>query len=241
MPTLTASSDRLMQLMQLVASAQKPVSVHELAEASGLPPSTLYRHLQCLCHWGVIQPTSSSGNYCAGPIALQMALNFQQHDTLAVQAMPEIQRLSRATNETAALMVATRQQVICVAMVESSQALCCSFSPGKGQPLVRGASALSLLAFMPPKQSQETLENLLPPNEHATLKAILETVRQQGYAQTDSVIDAGVWGVSVPLLAARKLLGTLTLMAPSVRVHGRQTMLIEQTRRSARSISHYIE
>ena len=237
MPSLTASSDRLMQLMQLVASAQKPVSVHELAEASGLPSSTLYRHLQCLCHWGAIQSAGSSGNYCAGPIALQMALNFQQHDTLAVQVIPELQRLSRATNETAALMVATRQQVICVAMAESSQALCCSFSPGKGQPLVRGASALSLLAFMPAKQSQETLNIMLPQSEHVALKEKLEAVRQQGYAQSDSVIDAGVWGVSVPLLVARKLLGTLTLMAPSLRAQERQMVLIEQTRRSARSIS----
>lgn len=241
MPTLTASSDRLMQLMQLVTSALKPVSVHDLTEASGLPSSTLYRHLQCLCHWGVIQPVGSSGHYCAGPIALQMALNFQQHDTLAVQSMPEMQRLSRATNETAAVMVATRQQVICVAMIESSQALCCSFSPGKGQPLVRGASALSLLAFMPKKQSQEALDALLPTNEQGALKAMLETVRQQGYAQSDSVIDAGVWGVSVPLLAERKLHGTLTLMAPSVRIQGRQNMLIEQTRRSARTISNYLE
>ena len=241
MQKLSASSDRLLQLMQLVASAQKPISVNELADASGLPLSTLYRHLHCLSQWGAIQATGESGHYCSGPIALQMALNFQQHETLTMQAMPEISRLSRISNETAALMVATRQQVICVAMIESSQALCCSFSPGKAQALVRGASALSLLAFMPEKHSQKTLNALLPRAEHAALEATLRQVRAQGYAVSDSVIDAGVWGVSAPLLVERKLLGTLTLMAPSVRAIANEARFIIQTQHAARRISNYLD
>ena len=236
-----SSSDRLLQTLQLIACAREPVSARELAQQLDFPLSSLYRHLLCLSHWGLVQSVGSSGNYCVGPMGLQLAMNFQQNDTLAIQAMPELQRLARASNETTALMVATRQQVICVAMIESQQALCCSFSPGKGQPLVRGASALSLLAFMPSAQSQATLDAMVPQSEHAELLATLEAVRKQGFAQTDSVIDAGIWGVSVPLLVSRqKALGTLTLMAPSERVGERRGNLIEQTRQAARTISNYL-
>lgn len=237
MHKITASSDRLMHVMQLVSSAKKPVSVAELAELSGLPLSTLYRHLQCLNQWGVIQSVGNSALYCAGPLALQMALNFEQNDSLSAQAMPELQQLARASDETAALMVATGYQVVCVAMVESSQALCCSFSPGKGQALLRGASALSLLAFMPQTQSQATLNVLLGKAEHAAFNATLAKVREQGYAQSESMIDVGVWGVSAPVLVGKKLLGTLTLMLPSMRAQQHPERLIMQTRHAARKIS----
>ena len=236
-----SSSDRLLHLLQCIVSSPRPVSAKELVASTGMPMSTLYRHLQCLTHWGVVTTTAGGGHYCAGPMGLQMALNYQQNDTLATHARPEMQRLARVSNETSALMVATGRQVICVAMVESQQALCCSFSPGKGHPLVGGASALSLLAFMPLAQSKETLAALLPASEHAALKAQLDTVRKQGYAVSDSVLDAGVWGVSVPLLFGRsRLFGTLTLMAPSVRAHNRKEVLIEQTRQAARTISAYL-
>ena len=232
--------ERLLHLLQCVVSSPRALSAKELVSATGIPMSTLYRDLQLLLCWGAVTTTAGGRRYCAGPLGLQMALNYQHNETLTTHAMPEMQRLARVTSETSALMVATGRQVICVSMVESQQALCCSFSPGKGHPLLRGASALSLLAFMPREQSQGTLEALLPANEHAALHAQLDAVRKQGYAESDSVLDAGVWGVSAPLLVQGRLLGSLTLMAPSIRAHNRKGMLIEQTREAARRISVYL-
>ena len=236
-----SSFERLLHLLQCIAASPSPLSAKELVAMTGMPLSTLYRNLQFLVCWGAVTTTAGGRRYCSGPLGLQMALNYQQNNTLAMLAMPEMQRLARVTSETSALMVATGRQVVCVSMVESQQALCCSFSPGKGHPLLRGASALSLLAFMPREQSQETLDALLPANEHAAQHRQLESVRLQGYAESDSVLDNGVWGVSAPLLVGQgRLLGTLTLMAPSIRTHDRKELLIEQTRQAARRIGVYL-
>ena len=241
MNSFNSSSDRLLHTLQQIASSSVPLAARDLSVALDLPQSTLYRHLHCLTHWGLVQPVGNSGRYSAGPMGLQLAMSFQQHDTLAVQALPELQRLARSSNETAALMVATGQQVICIAMIESQQALRCSFSPGKGQPLVRGASALSLLAFMPAEQAQSTFDALVPAAEQPALQASLQAIRLQGYAISDSAIDPGIWGVSAPVLVSgKKLLGTLTLMAPSARVRDCKDALIEKTRKAARTVSNYL-
>ena len=131
MNSFNSSSDRLLHTLQQIASSSVPLAARDLSVALDFPQSTLYRHLHCLTHWGLVQPVGNSGRYSAGPMGLQLAMSFQQHDTLAVQALPELQRLARSSNETAALMVATGQQVICIAMIESQQALRCSFSPSK--------------------------------------------------------------------------------------------------------------
>lgn len=197
MPILSSSSDRLLQTLQLVAASPQPLSAKDMAQQLALPPSTLYRQLTHLSQWGLLQ-AGADGAYHAGPLGLQLAMGFQRHNTLAAQARPEMQRLARLSNETVALMVATRQQVICIEMMESQQALRCAFAAGKGQPLARGASALALLAFMPAAHSQATLDSMLPPQEHEALRQTLAEVRRQGYATSDSAIDAGIWGVSAP-------------------------------------------
>ena len=192
MPILSSSSDRLLQTLQLVAASPQPLSAKDMAQQLALPPSTLYRQLTHLSQWGLLQ-AGADGAYHAGPLGLQLAMGFQRHNTLAAQARPEMQRLARLSNETVALMVATRQQVICIEMMESQQALRCAFAAGKGQPLARGASALALLAFMPAAHSQATLDSMLPPQEHEALRQTLAEVRRQGYATSDSAIDAGIW------------------------------------------------
>ena len=130
MPILSSSSDRLLQTLQLVAASPQPLSAKDMAQQLALPPSTLYRQLTHLSQWGLLQ-AGADGAYHAGPLGLQLAMGFQRHNTLAAQARPEMQRLARLSNETVALMVATRQQVICIEMMESQQALRCAFAAGR--------------------------------------------------------------------------------------------------------------
>ena len=66
----------------------------------------------------------------------------------------------------------------------------------------------------------------------------LDAIREQGYAVTDSEVDAGVWGVSVPIFQrANQAVASITLMAPSTRAAQRPEALIEMTVAAARRIS----
>lgn len=235
------TTDRALQILQLIALSSEPLAVRQIAEQTGLPLSTLYRHLSTLIRCGLVLEIGSSKRYSVGPLSLQLSLNFHEHNTLAIQSRPEMHRLAMSSNETVGLLVATHFQVICIDMIVSRQLLQCVFSPGKGAPLHRGASAWALLAFMPQEQRNTALECCVPPEEHGQLLELLDEVRNQGYAESSSQLDEGVWGVSAPLLLpSGKLQGVITLMAPYERISEQRKRLTQLTTDAARRISSYL-
>jgi DNA-binding IclR family transcriptional regulator len=76
----------------------------------------------------------------------------------------------------------------------------------------------------------------------ARLGKELDAIREQGYAVTDSEVDAGVWGVSVPIFQrANQAVASITLMAPSTRAAQRPDALIEMTVAAARRITSKLQ
>lgn len=227
--------ERAFLILQQIAAAPTALTVRGLAATLDMPLSSTYRHIAVLMRWGLVVELGQTGRYTAGPLCLQLSMQFQDRNALVLQARPEMVRLAESSGETVALMVATHYQAICIDMIESRQTLRCAFAPGKGQPLSKGATAMTLLAFMPESQRQVALEAYPHPDGEA---ALLEQVRQQGYAESDSMLDPGVWGVCAPLLAgAGRLAGALTLMAPSGRGHQDRDRLISLTLWAANRIS----
>lgn len=226
--------ERAFLILQQIASAPAPMTVRVLAKSLGMPLSSTYRHVGTLLRWGLVVELGTSGRYTAGPLCLQLSMHFQDRNQLVLMARPEMVRLAENSGETVALMVATHYQAICIDMIESRQTLRCAFAPGKGQPLSKGATAMTLLAFMPEAQRQIALD-AYPPCDG---RIPLETVRRQGYAESDSLLDPGVWGVCAPLLVDRgRLAGALTLMGPSDRASRDRSRLIDLTLKAAGKIS----
>jgi len=234
------AGERMLYLLTLIAQQGRPLSVVELAEASGLPTSTLYRQLALLKSWGFVQETI--GNYMPGPACLQLALGFDQTSWLMREALPEMRRLSEKTNETIGLMVVAHEQMVCLDMIESRHSLRCAFVKGKALPLFFGASAKSLLAFLSSPHSEiilrEAVESeVLSAEQRDELEREIIQIRSQGYAISSSEVDEGIWGISAPLLVGKdKLLGTLTLMAPISRAKAQTQSFIQHTRQSAARI-----
>jgi DNA-binding IclR family transcriptional regulator len=104
-----------------------------------------------------------------------------------------------------------------------------------------GASAKSLLAFLPQALQTRLIEEHMSQTQEClpTLHEELAQIRKNRYATSDSEVDLGVWGVSVPLISDNERLeGTITLMAPSMRVGSREAELISLTKKAAMRISN---
>lgn len=234
-------SERTLYVLAVLARHGEPLSVAELAVKTGLAPSTLYRQLALLKRWGFVQETD--GEYAPGPTCLQLAWGFDQTSYLAHEALPDMTALSERTNETVGLMVAVHDQVVCIDMVESRLPLRCTFTKGKGLPLLHGASAKALLAFLPNAQRQIILRGIAGgagPDaiDSQALSLELEQIRRNGHAISAGEVDDGVWGISVPILPhVGKLMGAITLMAPITRVEHRRQSLTDLTVETAQRIS----
>lgn len=232
--------DRALVVLATLAQQGHPLTAMELMRKTGLSQSTLYRQLHALKRWGFVLEVE--GRYAPGPLSLQLALGFDMASHLAQQARHDMLVLAQQSQESVGLIVAVNGQAICIEMVESRQALRCSFEKGRSVPLEKGASAKCLLAHLPEAARDAALGAArpgLPQSElQSELLAELGAIRQAGFAVSDGEVDAGVWGVSVPLFAmGKQAVGALTLMAPSVRIQGKHSPLIQMTVVTAARIS----
>jgi DNA-binding IclR family transcriptional regulator len=233
--------DRVLHALTAVARAGRPVPAKQIAAEIGAPLSTVYRLLTSLKKWGLLQEHSNSGLFEPGPTGVQLAWGFDQNAQLITQSRDEISALVQRTGESVGLLVPINDHVVCLAMVESDQPLRCSFARGRAHPLTKGASAKALLAYLPQPRAEALIAGCTgnDPQAAGKLRAQLEDIRQKRYATSESEVDLGVWGVSAPLIAdSGRLEGTITLMAPLVRIAGRESELAQLTRAAADRISY---
>jgi len=239
------SGERVLQVLACVARAGQALSARELAAQTGIPLSSLYRQIAMLKKWGLLQEhvhnglAAQSGLYEPGPMAVQLAWGFDHHSHLMQQAREEMQQLLERSGESVGLLIYLHGQVICLDMLESPQALRCSFTRGSTGPTARGASAKALLASLPPAVLDAQLATQqLDDARVAKLKQQLQEIARQGYAVSQDEVDIGVWGVSVPVMSGTtKAEATLSLMAPTSRALPRSDELIRLTQASAAKIS----
>lgn len=235
-----SGTERLLDVLIAVATAPEPLPAKRIGELAGIPLSSAYRHLALLKDRGLVADLGRDVGYGPGPICLRMAWNFDRSSQVLAMALPEMQKLSLRTQESVGLMKAVGLDVLCLEMIESPQSLRCSFSKGRSQPLIRGASAKALLAFLPEPVRDEVLDRLIGGRkpEQAILLGELDTIRARGFAQSEGEVDAGVWGVSAPIFSpGGRLEGGISLMVPSMRVGDRAPTLTEETVAAARTIS----
>ena len=215
------------------------MTANELVQSTGLARSTVYRQLAHLKQWGFVQDSGEA--YAPGPVGVQLGQGFDSASPLVSTARAEMEWLAGQSGESVGLVVSVNDRVVCLEMVESSQALRCSFEKGRSVLLSRGASAKCLLAH------QTRAQRLAWPQKWASDPASypqvpslddLEAIRSAGYACSTGEVDAGVWGVSSPIFGRRRrAMGALTLMAPVLRTKGREEQLIQLTVIAATRVS----
>lgn len=240
--TVAGGADRVLYVLATLARSDSPLSIAVLAEKTGLAQSTLYRQVALLKRWGFVAEHDNA--YGPGPLCVQLAWGFDQSSYLVHEAQQDMAALAAEAGETVGLLVAVKDQAVCLDMVESQHPLRCSFVKGRGLPLARGASAKSLIAFMSTARQEVTLAQLsqAPGFDKVAFLTELADIRQQGYAVTDSEVDAGVWGVSAPIFQRlNQAVASITLMAPSTRAASRTQNLIAITVNAAQRISRRLQ
>lgn len=237
-PHASSSVDRALAVLAELARHGNALTAAELRLKTGLSQSTLYRQIAALKRWGFVLEVD--GRYAPGPLSQQLALGFDLASHLVQHARADMLALAQQSQESVGLIVAVNGQAVCIDMIESPQALRCSFEKGRSVPLQKGASAKCLLAHMPIgelaalTQRDGATEPALP----TPVLAELPGIRKAGFAVSNGELDPGVWGVSAPLFKTpKRVVGALTLMAPSVRIEGKHSPLIQMTVLTAARIS----
>ncbi|MCW4459946.1 IclR family transcriptional regulator [Microbacterium sp. MPKO10] len=231
------SIDRALALLALFGESER-WRAEDLASSLSLPVSTVYRMLGKLTLRGLVQ-RNHGATYSAGAAVVPLAERYRERSLMQTAISARLDRLTEDTGEFAAFMVAHGSHALCVEVSEGTRVLRCSYTKGATQPLVRGATALALLAHVSDEARRAAYdEHGLDAAAIAALEAAQEKARTDGVAISQGELDEGVWGASsVVRDVAQNVVGTVTVMAPVDRATQRGAHYVQMVRQAARELS----
>lgn len=242
-------SNRILQILDAVASADRDFGVKDIADKVGLPPSTAHRMLQVLKQHGFIEQTQGR--------RYRIGLEFYRISTLVVDSLslvdiarPFMAEVAKATNETClfGLYHEHDHTLSFVAKVDSPQPIRYRIKMNQPFHIVWGASGRSVLAFLGDAVIREISQHeYFAPNDgrrldKSELATAIARIRKRSYAMTHGHAWAGSVGIGTPVFGrGDRIVGTLSVTIPEFRFASRDeariaASIIEQARLLSRAL-----
>jgi DNA-binding IclR family transcriptional regulator len=215
------------------------LSLQEIAERIRMPKTTAFRLVNTLERAGFLIRMDNQ-QYC---LSLKVArLGGLVRSTLSIReiARPIMLEVNRQTQETITLNTVMGTDRMVLEVVDTPSPLMSMARLGQHMPLLLGASARVIMAYMEPDE----LERVLKANakvaeiDRPALERELARFRKQGYALSRGQRVPGLTAISVPLFDINgKVRNSLSLTGPSIRVDPIDLDLAEIMMTAGRDIS----
>ncbi|MCU0482732.1 MAG: IclR family transcriptional regulator [Chloroflexi bacterium] len=217
----------------------------ELARRLGLHKSTASRLLATLQRRGLVEQDEETGKYRLGLAVLHLAERAEQTLDLRAIALPELERLAKATRENVALAVMRGDTCLTVVQVDGPNMAAVADWTGRTTPLHCVAAGKVLLSTLAEREILRLHRRGLPAITERTivdLEPLLEElarVRRRGFATAFGEWQPGSNAVAVPVHDARgRLVAAVSIWGPAFRVQpARVAELARLAREAAGAIS----
>ena len=208
-------------------AAHQPVGVSELARLMSLSKTTVHRSLMTLKEAGWIEP-ADDGRAVWSLSARALVVGgraVDSHSGLRSIAVPVMEDLRRATEETIHLLVRERRSVVLIERLDGIKPVRV-FNPVGGRSAMHRTSAgKSIMARLPEEEIEAYAAALEPPRPGARafdleqFRAELQTVRAQGFAINLGGNQPDVHAVAGAIIGAgEKAIAAITISAPPERL-----------------------
>jgi len=232
-PTAAKSrSARVLQLLELVAGMDRPASVQEITELSGLPKATAYRICASLEADGYLRKELGGRGLVAGPRLLSLAQSLIGGASLAGARHAILAAAARRIGETCNLSIPKDGEMVYLDRVESEWPLRLQLPVGTRVPLHCTASGKLFLSSLSAGARAAVLRSLKlearAPNtltDPAALGTALDRIRETQVGTDDQEFLEGMVAVAVPVTdAAGRFFAALAVHAPLMRMTIGQAM-----------------
>jgi DNA-binding IclR family transcriptional regulator len=215
-----------LKLLELVCTAERPVSLAEVSARVKLYKPTAHRLLQSLGQHGLISQEADSKAYRPGLKLFELSHEVLRHMELRTQALPELSELNRRTNETVHLAVLDQGDVIYIDKEESQHTIRMFSAIGKRGPAHCTGVGKVLLAYLPTDELQLFLADKKLKRftsrtitTAAGLRRELAMIRQRGYAIDDTEHEPEIRCAACPVRDhTGRVIAAVSLTAPTLRM-----------------------
>ena len=210
---------KALDVLDMVASAGRPLRFTEMLGTSPYPKATLYRFLQVLTHQGMLSHDPESGSYTLGVRLVRLAHAAWAQSSLAPLARPHVDALSARLGETIHLAQLDQGQVLYVDKRNAARPVEMFSQAGKVGPAYCTGVGKAMLAHLPPEALDAALmrqsfhrftsETLDTPQ---ALTTELQAIRLRGFAFDREEHEPGIICVAVPILTRTgRVIGALSV------------------------------
>ena len=194
--------DKGLDILELLAGTEEPLSQAEIAKALERSPNEIYRMLDRLVRRDYVLRTQGD-RYELTLKLFELAHARPPIRRLVSQATPVLRRFAREAEQACHLVIHDRNILVVVAQVDSPGYWNVSIRVGSRISVVNTGSGHVFLAFATPEERRLMLDEVdgAPPlKPSAGFDARLAKVREHGFEAMASVQIQGVTNLSVPIL-----------------------------------------
>lgn len=200
------SLTRALSIMRHLAASADGMTLTELAEASGLPPSTTHRLLTTLESERFVRPDSHGGIWRIGVASFFVGSAFARSRDILTMARPYLRRLMEMSGETSNLFLENDGEAVCIGQIESRHAMRAITGVGGRVMLHSSGSGKALLAHLEPSRRNMLINTMtyriVTPTtitDRDGLRDELSRIRSRGYAVDDEEHALGLRCVAAPV------------------------------------------
>lgn len=200
---------KALTLLDVVAAAEHPPTVSELALKAGLTRPTAHRLVQTLIASGFLQQNPLDNRLTIGFAVLPLASSLLDRNRLRLEALPHLQALAQKMNERVNLGILNRNRVLILAGSEKPSLPTIYSRFGRLIPVNCCALGKAMLAFLPQDEVLAILKSYpLVAKTPQTITNIpaylrdLEGVRARGYSIENGENSPTSCCIGVPILDA---------------------------------------
>ena len=219
------SLDRALALLELIAQ-EDGLTLSELAQRAGVPPSTAHRILSTLQAHDYVMHDEERGLWLVGVKAFEVGSSFLRNRKLHAIGREIMRELMEETGETVNLAIDDDGAVVFISQVECHHAIRAFHRPGSRGAIHASGAGKALLSALADDQvrrilhktglEQFTDKTLVDPDK---LFSELAQIRTRGWALDDEERTKGMRCVAAPIFNEHgEAIAGLSISAPTVRM-----------------------
>ncbi len=188
---MLATVTKALEILDLFAGIHDGLSLTQIAEATKLPKSSIFRYLATLEQFHYLERDEKTERYQLGMKLLQLGALVASRLDLRNIAIPIMWQLRKAFGETVNLAIPHMNKVVYLEVLESQDVVKMASYMGAEEYMHATALGKAILAQLPPADVEERLTLPLAPlteytiTDVTTLFAELEQIRTVGFAVDD--------------------------------------------------------
>ena len=218
---------RTIAILRIFAEGSRVISIKDVADGLGLPPSSVHRILDRLVRLQIVQ-RAPNRRYRVGVEYFRLGTLVNRKLRVLERAKPIMADLAEHSQETCQVVLyqPSYYQMTVVARIEPPNALHNEVQMYRRLPLAWGAIGRALLACLNEEVVQEALRistpspvTHKPPPKAKNIRALLSEVRESGYAvASGELFSHEAVGIAAPFFdAGGDVAGSLCMVVPKRR------------------------